>query len=363
MVAARSHRSTVANGFAVVVLEREPQVVRKPALAGGKDLIRHPEDPGCVDLDEHRPLDAVELEHRGIEVRRISHLEEEHGGKSARRGHDGSERGNLLRNLGRVVDALGAQCLLEDGADGFAVLEDECQRLAEADAAGLLSVTGSPPLSTANCVVRRADPHIVEADRRRSITCQRTPPGTAGTAGVSCRRLSQVGPASGAAIPYLSGYDLLTVATVPFDRSVLKVNQMILMVVIVVAYVVALAYPGVAWVLPVLALMMLAAVASPALNVPRLLYIRVLRPSGIVKPRIVQEDPAPHRFAQLVGGVFLVAASVFMVAGLLLVAWVLAWIVVALAFLNFAFNICVGCIVYAQLVRAGLLPLKRAPAR
>jgi len=109
--------------------------------------------------------------------------------------------------------------------------------------------------------------------------------------------------------------------------------------------------------------MMLAAVASPALNVPRLLYIRVLRPSGIVKPRIVQEDPAPHRFAQLVGGVFLVAASVFMVAGLLLVAWVLAWIVVALAFLNFAFNICVGCIVYAQLVRAGLLPLNREPAR
>jgi hypothetical protein len=152
-------------------------------------------------------------------------------------------------------------------------------------------------------------------------------------------------------------------ATVPFDRSVLKVNQMILMVVIVVAYLIALAYPGVAWVLPVLALMMLAAVASPALNVPRLLYTRVLRPSGIVKPRIVQEDPAPHRFAQLVGGVFLVAASVFMVAGVLLVAWVLAWIVVALAFLNFAFNICVGCIVYAQLVRAGLLPLNREPAR
>lgn len=151
--------------------------------------------------------------------------------------------------------------------------------------------------------------------------------------------------------------------TVPFDRSVLKVNQMILMVVIVVAYVVGFGYPAIAWVLPFLALMMLAAVASPSLNVPRLLYARVLRPSGIVKPRIVQEDPAPHRFAQLVGGVFLAAASVFVATGLLLVAWVLAWIVVALAFLNFAFNICVGCIVYAQLVRIGLLPLNREPAR
>ena len=59
---------------------------------------------------------------------------------------------------------------------------------------------------------------------------------------------------------------------------------------------------------------------------------------------------------------FLTAASIFVIAGLLVVAWVLAWIVAALAFLNFAFNICVGCIVYAQLVRIGLLPLGRAPA-
>ena len=94
-------------------------------------------------------------------------------------------------------------------------------------------------------------------------------------------------------------------ASIAFDRSVLKVNQMILMVTIVAGYVIGLAYPGVAWILPVLAVMMLAAVASPSLNVPPSSYTQVLRPSGIVKPRIVQEDPAPHRFAQLVGGVFL----------------------------------------------------------
>jgi Domain of unknown function (DUF4395) len=152
-------------------------------------------------------------------------------------------------------------------------------------------------------------------------------------------------------------------AIVPFDRSVLKVNQAILMTVIVVGYVVGLAYQPIAWVLPVLALMMLAAVASPSFNVPRLLYLRWLKPAGIVKPRVVQEDPAPHRFAQLVGGVFLVAASIFVVTNILLVAWALAWIVAALAFLNFAFNICVGCIMYAQLVRFGLLPLSREPAR
>jgi hypothetical protein len=135
------------------------------------------------------------------------------------------------------------------------------------------------------------------------------------------------------------------------------------MVAIVLGYVIGFAYAGVAWILPVLAVMMLAAVASPSLNMPRTLYIQVLRPSGIVKPRIVQEDPAPHRFAQLVGGVFLLAASVFVIADVLVVAWALAWIVAALAFLNFAFNICVGCIMYAQLVRVGVLPLHREPAR
>ncbi len=77
----------------------------------------------------------------------------------------------------------------------------------------------------------------------------------------------------------------------------------------------------------------------------------------------MQEDPAPHRFAQLLGGVFLAAASVFVVTGFLVVAWALAWIVAALAFLNFAFNICVGCIMYAQLVRYGVLPLGGEPAR
>ena len=156
---------------------------------------------------------------------------------------------------------------------------------------------------------------------------------------------------------------ILVMAIVAFDRSVLKITQAILMSVIVVGYLVGLAYHPIAWALPVLAVMMLAAVASPSLNVPRLLYLHWLKPAGIVKPRVAQEDPAPHRFAQLLGGVFLAAASVFVITGLLLVAWVLAWIVAALAFLNFAFNICVGCIMYAQLVRAGLLPLSRQPAR
>jgi len=55
--------------------------------------------------------------------------------------------------------------------------------------------------------------------------------------------------------------------------------------------------------------------------------------------------------------VFLVAASIAAALGHLTAAWTLGWIVIALAVLNFAFDICVGCIVYAQLVRVGLFPI------
>lgn len=146
---------------------------------------------------------------------------------------------------------------------------------------------------------------------------------------------------------------------VPFDRSVLKVNQAILITGSIAGYFVNFFYWRAAYILPALALMMLAAVASPELNLPRQLYLRLLKPRGWVRPRVHVEDPAPHRFAQLVGGVFLTAASIVVFVGPLGVAWVLGWIVAALAFLNFAFDICVGCIMYAQLVRAGLFPLRR----
>ena len=151
-------------------------------------------------------------------------------------------------------------------------------------------------------------------------------------------------------------------ASIAFDRSVLKVNQMILMVTIVVGYVIGLAYPAIAWILPVLALMMLAGVASPSLNVPRILYTQVLRPrasSSRGSCRRIRRRTGSRSSRRRVPG----RGSVFVITNVLLVAWVLAWIVAALAFLNFAFNICVGCIMYAQLVRIGLLPLRREPAR
>jgi hypothetical protein len=146
-------------------------------------------------------------------------------------------------------------------------------------------------------------------------------------------------------------------AQVPFDRSALKVGQVLLIGGLVIAWLVALARPLAAIALPLFTLMLLGSALSAATSLPRALYVGVLKPRGLVRPRVRIEDPAPHRFAQLVGGVFLLAASIAAGFGQLTVAWTLGWVVIALAFLNFAFDICVGCIVYAQLVRVGLFPI------
>jgi hypothetical protein len=152
-------------------------------------------------------------------------------------------------------------------------------------------------------------------------------------------------------------------ANVPFDRSALKVGQVILIGGLVIAWLVALARPAAAIALPLLALMLLGSALSPATSLPRALYAGLLKPRRLVHPRVRSEDPVPHRFAQLVGGTFLVAASIAAVLGQLTVAWTLGWVVIALASLNLFLDICVGCIVYAQLVRVGLFPLgRRRPA-
>jgi hypothetical protein len=58
------------------------------------------------------------------------------------------------------------------------------------------------------------------------------------------------------------------------------------------------------------------------------------------------EDAAPPRFAQLVGFVFLAIALVATLAGASAVAIVAVGFALAAAFLNAAFNVCLGCEIY-----------------
>jgi len=148
------------------------------------------------------------------------------------------------------------------------------------------------------------------------------------------------------------------VAVQPFDRSVLKVGQVFIIGVDLVAFVLGFVLQlKPAWLLvPLVAVVMLVGVAVPEANLFRRFYLAVLKPSGLVKPRVVTEDPTPHRFANGVGGTFLALATLCFAMNAAGLAWALTWIVIVLAFVNFAFDYCVGCQVYFQLQRFNLLP-------
>jgi uncharacterized protein DUF4395 len=98
----------------------------------------------------------------------------------------------------------------------------------------------------------------------------------------------------------------------------------------------------------------------PAVGPYRLIYRYVLVPLHILRPRIVEDDPAPHRFAQGVGAVFLLAATLALFLGnTAILGWTLDLIVFALSGLNLFVGFCAGCFVYYHLGRLGIAPRVR----
>jgi Domain of unknown function (DUF4395) len=128
-----------------------------------------------------------------------------------------------------------------------------------------------------------------------------------------------------------------------FDANVLRFNQ----IVIVSGLTVALLFNQPLLVATIGSVLLLGSV-YPALAVFKRFYLSGVRPLLGVKPDTVDDDPRPHNFAQGLGGVFLVLATLFFVAGLPLVGWSLSGIVIALALLNLTTRFCVGCFLYYQ---------------
>ena len=138
------------------------------------------------------------------------------------------------------------------------------------------------------------------------------------------------------------------------DHSALKVNQTGIVATVLVAFIGYTFYKPLAVLIPLLAVVLLVGTFAPQLALFKQLYFKVLKPRGIVKPRPVQDRPEPHNFAQGLGGVFLAVSSAFLLP-LPVVGLALALLVAVLAFVNLAFGYCVGCQIYFQLGRAGLI--------
>lgn len=140
------------------------------------------------------------------------------------------------------------------------------------------------------------------------------------------------------------------------DQSGIKVGQAATIILLLLGFVLD------SWILIVF---VAAAQLLGALDAPfapyRLLYQRVLKPGGFVKPNVIPDNPEPHRFAMLLGGLMNGAATVLLLAAVPTPAWVLVWVVIVLANLNFWLNFCLGCWLYYQLHKLGIRGFGHAP--
>ncbi|MDQ0645247.1 DUF4395 domain-containing protein [Microbacterium murale] len=105
--------------------------------------------------------------------------------------------------------------------------------------------------------------------------------------------------------------------------------------------------------LVIIALLFLWGVSSPRTAPWGVLFRRIIRPR--LAPPAALEDPRPPRFAQ---GVGLFVVTIGLVLHLLGVPWALpvaAGAAFIAAFLNAAFNFCLGCQIYLLLQRAGVV--------
>jgi hypothetical protein len=138
------------------------------------------------------------------------------------------------------------------------------------------------------------------------------------------------------------------------DHSALKVNQAGIILTVLVAFVGSAFSAWFELLIPALAVVMLLGTWRPDLALFKQVYFKLLKPRGIVAPRVVEDSPTPHNFAQGLGGVFVVIASLLLPFSLFL-GLAVSLLVAALAFINLAFGYCVGCQVYFLLGRTGVL--------
>jgi hypothetical protein len=139
------------------------------------------------------------------------------------------------------------------------------------------------------------------------------------------------------------------------DHSALKANQLSIITLSIVAFV--LNQP---WLVAFVAVVLGIGVA---LRRPGFLpvYQSVLKPSGILKPDVLQDNPEPHLFSQGIGFTVLGLGAVALFTRATALGWGLTWLVIALAALNAFGGFCVGCAIYYWLVRLNVPGFVKEP--
>ena len=147
----------------------------------------------------------------------------------------------------------------------------------------------------------------------------------------------------------------MSITLTKVDHSALRANQAVIILLLLAAFIL-----NAVWVVALTSLVMLlgTAIKRPGFAP---IYTAVLRPSGLVKPDVLEDNPEPHRFAQGFGGVVLLGATAAFLGGAVTLGWGLTWLVIALAALNLFGGFCAGCAVYYWLNRLNVPGFVKSP--
>lgn len=141
----------------------------------------------------------------------------------------------------------------------------------------------------------------------------------------------------------------------PVDHSALRVNQALIIALLVLGFVV-----GTPWLVVGVALTMTygTLLAQPGF---RVVYTGLLRPRGWVQPDVIADNPEPHVFAQGFGAAVVWGGALALFTGVGTLGWALVWLVIGLAALNLFAGFCAGCAVYYWLGRIRVPGFVRRP--
>ncbi len=128
-----------------------------------------------------------------------------------------------------------------------------------------------------------------------------------------------------------------------FDANVLRFNQIVIVGGIVTALLIHQPL-----IVIIIGVVLLIGSFYPRLAAFKRLYSSLIRPALRLAVNPSEDDPRPHNFAQGLGGVFLLLATLAFLGGWTLVGWSLAIVVAGLALLNLTTDFCLGCFLYYQ---------------
>ena len=102
---------------------------------------------------------------------------------------------------------------------------------------------------------------------------------------------------------------------------------------------------------------------APEAGLFRRVYLGILKPAGLVKSDVIEDNPEPHRFSQGLGALFVGLGLLAMAVGLPALGWGFVWLVIGLASLSLFLGFCAGCFVYYQLNKLGAPGFRHGPVR